>query len=259
MLNDQILEDKVIVTGIAPELMSAVSEGSGELYVMARNSQEPVKRHSSFKSQREQAAESSEEEFFDAVEKVDTELISEKFIKRQIELLQMAKEFKPSQLTDEYRDPEAAKDGGFPFTDAELIARYRNAFKDVAKQVGRQIFSGKFDLSKCTFPIKCMAPVTLLNLIPKGAQQFPLFMNAAAQCSDPLERLKFVILSSVCYINFTHSFGKPLNPIIGETYQAHLEDGSAIYMEQISHHPPVSYMLIDGPCNSYQWSGYSVF
>ena len=30
-------------------------------------------------------------------------------------------------------------------------------------------------------------------------------------------------------------------------------------MEQISHHPPVSYMLVDGPCNSYQWSGYSVF
>ena len=127
------------------------------------------RRNSSFKKVPMPEETSEDEEFYDAVEKVDIEGISEKFIKRQLELLNLAKEFQPSKLTDEYRDPEAAKDGGFPFTDAELIARYRNAFKDVVKQVGRQIFSGKFDLSKCTFPIKCMAPVTLLNLIPKGS------------------------------------------------------------------------------------------
>lgn len=89
MLNTQILEDKVLVEGIAPEMMSAVSEGSGELYVMARDSQEPKKRNSSIKRTAEQVeAETSEdEEFFDAVEKVDIEGISEQFIKRQLELL----------------------------------------------------------------------------------------------------------------------------------------------------------------------------
>jgi hypothetical protein len=32
---------------------------------------------------------------------------------------------------------------------------------------------------------------------------------------------------------------KPFNPILGETYQGYV-DGCPIYLEQISHHPPVS-------------------
>jgi hypothetical protein len=94
LLNTQILEDKVTVEGIAPEMMSAVSEGSGELYVMARDSQEqPKKRNSSIKRVPDPAESSEDEEFYDAVEKVDIEGISEKFIKRQLELLNLAKEF----------------------------------------------------------------------------------------------------------------------------------------------------------------------
>jgi hypothetical protein len=30
-------------------------------------------------------------------------------------------------------------------------------------------------------------------------------------------------------------------------------------MEQISHHPPISYMLHEGPNNIYRFSGYSTF
>ncbi len=40
---------------------------------------------------------------------------------------------------------------------------------------------------------------------------------------------------------------KPFNPILGETWQASLSDGSAICIEQISHHPPVSAFHIEGP------------
>jgi hypothetical protein len=47
-----------------------------------------------------------------------------------------------------------------------------------------------------------------------------------------------------------HSFEKwkkPFNPILGETWQAKLTDGSTMFMEQISHHPPVSAFNIEGP------------
>lgn len=32
---------------------------------------------------------------------------------------------------------------------------------------------------------------------------------------------------------------KPFNPILGETFQGFV-DGNPVYMEQISHHPPVA-------------------
>lgn len=52
-------------------------------------------------------------------------------------MLEAAKNWKPIERSDNYRDPEGSKDGGFPFTDADLLGRYRAAFKDVVKSIGR--------------------------------------------------------------------------------------------------------------------------
>ena len=38
-----------------------------------------------------------------------------------------------NDLTDDFRTPEAHKDGGFPLNDAAVIGKYRNAFKDIVK------------------------------------------------------------------------------------------------------------------------------
>jgi len=45
-------------------------------------------------------------------------------------------------------------------------------------------------------------------------------LNAAAMAADPLERMKHVITASFAYIYPSHTWDKPLNPILGETYQA---------------------------------------
>lgn len=68
-----------------------------------------------------------------------------------------------------------------------------------------------------------------------------------------------VITSSVAFFHPAKIFEKPLNPILGETYQAHGQDGSMIYLEQTSHHPPISNYLIEGPNNNYKVYGHSVF
>lgn len=47
-----------------------------------------------------------------------------------------------------------------------------------------------------------------------------------------------------------------MNPILGETLQATYNDGTLVYAEQISHHPPISAYLIYGPKNQYIFSGY---
>ena len=87
----------------------------------------------------------------------------------------------------------------------------------------------------------------------------PAYFNAAALAKDPVERMKYVMIASMAFIGPCHTFDKPLNPILGETYQGELPDGAQIYVEQVSHRPPISYMLMDGPEQLYRYSGYSTF
>jgi hypothetical protein len=47
----------------------------------------------------------------------------------------------------------------------------------------------------------------------------------------------------------------PLNPTLGETLQTQKQDGTKLFCEQISHHPPVTYVLMTGPKNSYILTG----
>ena len=62
-----------------------------------------------------------------------------------------------------------------------------------------------------------------------------------------------VICADVSSFIYNKSFEKPLNPILGETFQARGQDGSRIYLEQISHHPPISYMSVEH--ENYQLTG----
>jgi len=47
----------------------------------------------------------------------------------------------------------------------------------------------------------------------------------------------------------------PLNPVLGETYYAEKRDGTKIFCEQISHHPPVSAYLINHHSGAYKVYG----
>ena len=50
-----------------------------------------------------------------------------------------------------------------------------------------------------------------------------------------------------------------MNPVLGETFEMLWEDGSHVYLEQTSHHPPISHFIMYGPNNSYTYHGYSNF
>jgi hypothetical protein len=88
---------------------------------------------------------------------------------------------RPIPRSDDYRlVGNVAKDGGFNLDDAVLLAKYRNAFKDLLGQVGRMLLSGKFELYKVSFPIKAMSPKSILYAVSKQAIHSPVFLNAAA-------------------------------------------------------------------------------
>ena len=74
--------------------------------------------------------------------------------------------------------------------------------------------------------------------------------------TDPVERMKLVITANFSWFFYYQTFTKPLNPILGETYQAFGQDGTKVYMEQTSHHPPRSHFIAEGPDNCFTMTGY---
>ena len=75
----------------------------------------------------------------------------------------------------------------------------------------------------------------------------PIYMTKAANCEDPVERMKYVMCANVSWFYYMQIFSKPLNPILGETYQCIQQDGTKLFLEQTSHHPPRSHFIADGP------------
>ena len=71
--------------------------------------------------------------------------------------------------------------------------------------------------------------------------------------------MKYCLAGSISAAYHMNLFLKPLNPVIGETAQGKYADGSEVYCEQVSHHPPISYFLMVGPNKSYRYSGYYDF
>ena len=159
-----------------------------------------------------------------------------------------------TSLTDDYRVQGANKSGGFSLLDPIVVTKIRSVGTEILKQLGKKILSGNFNLTHISFPIRCMQASTVLQNTLKTFQMIPLYITRAVATKDPLERLKLVIVSTLSSFVNTSTFEKPLNPILGETQHGLLEDGTQLYSEQISHHPPVSSFFIEG--NLYKIYGY---
>ncbi len=165
-----------------------------------------------------------------------------------------------SSLKDEVRPENANKStGGIDYTDKKLVSLMRSSGYDVIKQIGKKILTGDFNLTTISFPIKVMLPLSILQSIAKSIFQFPVYLNLATNQIDPLERFKLLITGTISCFHANSEILKPLNPILGETHEMKYEDGSTIYLEQTSHHPPISHYIMYGPNNNYTFSGFSLF
>ncbi len=168
------------------------------------------------------------------------------------------KNFKTSNdLKDTYRPPFANNYyGGVDFPNEETTSLLRGIGWDLVKQIGKKILSGDFNFTTVSIPIKVMVPISILQHICNGHFNYPLYMNLAYESNDPLQQMKYTIVA--CFSSWYKSnvFLKPLNPILGETYEMIWEDGSHEYVEQTSHHPPRSHFLIIGNENKWRYYGY---
>ena len=133
-------------------------------------------------------------------------------------IVEFAKNFNFLPYNDEYRCPNAGYYGGFQLLDNAVCSKLRSAGKELVKKLGSNIWSGNFNLTKMSFPIKCMAPCSILEIMPESQAPSSIYLNYAASINNPLERLKLVMVNSIAYFYGSKIFEKPLNPILGETF-----------------------------------------
>jgi len=132
---------------------------------------------------------------------------------------------------------------------------------DLVKQVGNKILEGNVvDMMKISRPARLTAPLTHLTCLGSDFRYTELMIKAASE-KDPIERMKLVstFLLGGIHLNLLDCKAKaPLNPILGETFQAVNKSGCKIYLEQTCHHPPTSNLYMIGPEKSFEIFGFSI-
>ena len=81
------------------------------------------------------------------------------------------------------------------------------------------------------------------------------YIKKSIECTDPVEKLVQITTGILAGYHLDLNTKKVFNPYLGETYMSRWENGSTIYAEQVSHHPPLSVFQIYSPDGS--WYCYS--
>ncbi|KJE91894.1 hypothetical protein CAOG_02957 [Capsaspora owczarzaki ATCC 30864] len=156
------------------------------------------------------------------------------------------------------------KQGGLKFTDLEYLQLQRNGAWEVLSQWGNSILEGK-EIVNLEFPIEFFEPRTVLERLVLGFCYAPAFLSTIARPVPPsgaqsadelaLQRFKSVIAFAFSGLHLSPTQRMPFNPVLGETFQATLEDNTAVFVEQVSHHPPISRWEVSGPAGDYIFRG----
>ena len=163
------------------------------------------------------------------------------------------------QLTFKY-NPDFLKDflikdnSGVYSLKQEIVDRQGGVIKDLVNQLTKSVVAQKH--VTISLPIRIFEPRSMLERYTDWFCFAPDILEKAAKCEDNLETFKYVIIFSLSAIFRSTEQLKPLNPLLGETYQCEWEDGSKFYIEHISHDPPISRIYITSSKNLYIVSGY---
>jgi hypothetical protein len=131
---------------------------------------------------------------------------------------------------------------------------------DLIKRAGKTLMEGKHVVG-VSLPVRIFEPRSTLERMVDWWCTLPVYLtNAAAAVrltqTDPVERLKQVVTFAISGLYYGTRQLKPFNPVLGETFQGAFLDGTEIYIEHTSHHPPVSNFQVIGPNAMFQYRGY---
>jgi hypothetical protein len=143
------------------------------------------------------------------------------------------------------------KEGGLMCVDKDILKKQSGI---IATMIGQLIST--MCLSKISMPVRIFEARTTLERIADLWRCAPIYLSEAAKSEDKVERMKKVIAFTFSSLYTSMKQLKPFNPLIGETLEATLADGTEILLEHTSHHPPISNFIVEGPNDSYRMYGH---
>lgn len=147
------------------------------------------------------------------------------------------------------------KDFGIVCTNQDIVSNQSGIFKEAAVQLAKSLFkTGSF--ISLSLPIRIFEERSMLEKYCSWWINAPLLMKPAGETKDSITGLKYTIAFFLSSLHHSASQLKPFNPILGETLQVSLDDGSKIYLEHTSHHPCISNFYIVDKDKNYKISGY---
>jgi hypothetical protein len=145
-------------------------------------------------------------------------------------------------------------EGGLKCVDKEILNRQKGVVASLLAQVATCFFQ-KGGFVRVSLPVRVFEPRSTLDKIADPWRTAPFYLTKAANTTDPILRMKYVIAYAISGLYLSITQLKPFNPLLGETMEAGFEDGTLIYAEHTSHHPPISSFIIYGKDDLYQLSG----
>lgn len=104
------------------------------------------------------------------------------------------------------------------------------------------------DITKITLPVAFNEPTSMLQRLVEDFEYSSL-LDQACSFEDPTLRMLYIGVFAVSqYSSTIGRVAKPFNPLLGETYEyARPEVGYRFFTEQVSHHPPISAVIVEHP------------
>ena len=136
----------------------------------------------------------------------------------------------------------------------EVVDKQSGIIKEVITQLTKCIWSGT--AMSLSLPIRIFEPRSMLERYTDWFAFAPELLGKAGTCKDRVESFKYVILFALSALFRSSEQLKPLNPMLGETYECEWEDGSKFYLEHTCHTPPISHFYIKSSKNLFIVSGY---
>ena len=126
--------------------------------------------------------------------------------------------------------------------DEEELQLQKGILKLIVKQITANLMAGKSIMSM-SLPVEIFDDYSTLEGFSWVFGFIPVFMHKALQQKNIEEQIKYVGLAIIFMFACNPKTSKPFNPILGETCECRI-GGIPFYMEQISHHPPISAFLM---------------
>ena len=142
------------------------------------------------------------------------------------------------------KDYARGKKGGLNYLNAELMTEQKRVILNLLKQAGSNLIHGR-GVINISLPVGVFEPRSFLERLARSFGHAPIFLEKAGMTNNIIEQMKLTVAFFLSSMVLCIQQEKPFNPILGETFQGRM-NGCPIYLEQLKHHPAVTYYYMIG-------------